>query len=191
MFVAVFITIFVIIGFDTLAPIYFRDVLAQTQQFFGLSIGLVGLGTLGVSFILMSRKTNSNPWKDLVFGLIMLGTIPAGLALGTLINAGWMMSLLVAFVCLLGGVGVGLINIQAGTLLQTLSPASMLGRMSGLFQGTAVTGQLFGILVTPLVVPGILSMGPFFAIGAVIILLVAFYTLASLRGKIQAVEVSA
>jgi MFS family permease len=191
LFVAIFITIFVIIGFDTLAPIYFRDVLSQTQQFFGLSIGLVGLGTVGVSFILMSRKKNSDPWKDLIFGLIMLGTIPAGLALGTLISAGWMMSLLVAVVCFLGGIGVGLINIQAGTLLQTLSPAAMLGRMSGLFQGTAVTGQLFGILVTPLVVPGILAMGPFFAIGAAIILLVAFYTLASLRGKIQAVEVSA
>ena len=191
LFVAIFITIFVIIGFDTLAPIYFRDVLGQTEKFFGLSIGLVGLGTVGISFLLMSRRKNSDPWKDLIFGLVMLATIPTGLAVGTLISEGWMMSLLVAFVCLMGGIGVGLINIQAGTLLQTISPASMLGRMSGLFQGTAVTGQLFGILVTPLVVPGILAMGPFFGIGAVIIMLVAFFALMNLRGKIHTVEVSA
>jgi MFS family permease len=191
LFFAIFITIFIIIGFDTLAPIYIRDVLVQTEQFFGLTIGLVGLGTVGVSFILMSRKSNMDPWKDLIFGLIMLATIPAGLALGTFISAGWMMNLLMAVVCLLGGIGVGLINIQTGTLLQTLSPASLLGRMSGLFQSTAVTGQLFGILVTPLVVPGLLGMGPFFGIGTVVILAVSFYAILSLRGNIQAVEAEA
>ncbi|MGA9396814.1 MAG: MFS transporter [Anaerolineaceae bacterium] len=191
LFVALFITIFVIIGFDTLAPIYFRDVLSQTEQFFGLSIGLVGLGTVGVSFMLMSRKTNSDPGKDKISRLMLLATIPTGLALGTLIHVDWIMSLIVAFVCLIGGIGVGLINIQAGTLLQTLSPAAVLGRMSGLFQGTAVMGQLFGILIIPLVVPGVLTMGPFFAIGAVVIMVVAVVTMINLRGKIQAVEVGA
>ncbi len=192
LFISIFITIFVIIGFDTLAPIYFRDVLAQTEQFFGLSIGLVGLGTVGISFLLMSRKKNTDPWKDLMLGLLLMATIPAGLALGTMISASprWLLSLLVAIVCLLGGIGVGLINIQSGTLLQTLSPANLLGRMSGLFQSTAVTGQLFGILITPLLVPGILGMGSFFAAGTVIILLVTFFTTISLHGKIQAVEVS-
>ena len=140
--------------------------------------------------MLMSRKRTTNPWKDLILGLILLATIPAGLAIGTILSADWLMSSLMAVVCLLGGIGVGLINIQSGTLLQTLSPAAVLGRMSGLYQSTAVTGQLLGILITPLLVPGILSMGVFFMAGATIILLISIFTLTSLHGKIQAIEVT-
>jgi MFS family permease len=191
LFVSIFVTIMVIIGFDTLAPIYFRDVLGLTEKHFGFVIGLVGLGTVGISFYLMSRKTNTDPWRDLVGGLMLLAAIPAGLAAGTLLGDSWPRTLLVLLVSLLGGIGVGLIHIQSGTLLQTLCPVEALGRMSGWFQGTAVSGQLFGILITPLVVPGLLSMGPFFGLGAIVILALSLYALGSLRGNIQMVDVKA
>jgi MFS family permease len=78
---------------------------------------------------------------------------------------------------LLGGIGNGFVTVQAGTLLQLYSPASVLGRMGGVFQSTAVAGQLIGIVITPLLVPGVLSMGLFFAISSLALLILAFYTI--------------
>ena len=80
-----------------------------------------------------------------------------------------------------GGVGNGLVVIQKGTLLQLLSPAGLLGRVSGFFQSTAVAGQLVGILVTPLLVPGLLPMGVYFGMTTAALVLVAVYTAMSLR----------
>ena len=72
-----FIGIFVIIGFDVLSPIFIRDVLAGNEQFFGLAIGSIGLGTVIASLVLMLRKNKRDPWKDFSIGLLLLAIIPA------------------------------------------------------------------------------------------------------------------
>jgi hypothetical protein len=172
LFVLTFLAISVIVGFDVLAPVFFRDVLEVGEAFFGQSIGLVGLGTLITSVGLMLRKGNGQPWVDVLAGVLLLGIIPLAMAAATLpalhAQARW----LVLAASLVGGIGNGLIVVQVGTLLQLLSPAVLLGRMGGIFQSTAVGGQLTGILVTPLLVPGWLSMGAYFGLSSVALLFV-------------------
>jgi hypothetical protein len=41
-----------------------------------------------------------------------------------------------------------------------------MGRVGGIFQSTAVCGQLVGIVLTPALVPERLSLGAFFALAA-------------------------
>jgi MFS family permease len=180
LFIAVFLAITVIIGFDVLAPIYTRDTLRGGESLFGLMISLVGVGTLGASLALMLRRSPAVPWRDLTLGLFLLAMIPAvmfGAAFGDPSQA----RIITLIGALVGGVGNGLLIIQAGTLLQMLSPASLLGRMSGLFQSVSVAGQLVGILVTPLVVPALLPITAYLAVMAAALLVVtallAGYTL--------------
>jgi hypothetical protein len=51
-----------------------------------------------------------------------------------------------------------------------LPPANLLGRVSGLFQSTAVAGQMVGILLTPLLVPSLLSIGLYFGIATLLLI---------------------
>jgi len=181
LFILVFLAISVIVGFDVLGPVYFRDVLNADEAFFGQSIGLVGLGTLLTSLWLMLRKGNGRPWFDVLTGVLLLGFIPMVLAAATLPQLQTQARWLVLSASLVGGIGNGLIHIQVGTLLQLLSPAALLGRMGGIFQSTAVGGQLTGILITPLLVPALLSMGAFFGLSGVALVLVILITAAILR----------
>lgn len=175
LFTTIFLSIFVFIGFDILAPVFVRDVLHSDEGFFGLLIGLVGLGTVGVTIVLMLRKSRADLWRDILVGLILLGSIPASLwviaQLGSLNHA----RLLVALFALIGGMGNGLLAVQVGTLLQLLTPAAVLGRMSGLFQSTAVAGQLAGILLTPLLVPAVLDLGTYFGLSFLVLMAVVLY----------------
>ena len=172
LFVVAFLTISVIVGFDVLAPVYFRDIIHASEAFFGQSIGLVGLGTLISSVILMLRKGNGRPWVDVLAGVLLLGLIPLAMAAATLPGLQAQSRGLILAASLIGGVGNGLIIVQAGTLLQLLSPPVLLGRMGGIFQSTAVAGQLAGVLITPLLVPGWLSMGAYFGFSSIALLLV-------------------
>ncbi len=165
-FAAVFFCILVLISFDVLCAIYFRDVLKTGEQYMGLAIGLVGAGTLFATILLMRKPHGRNPWRDVVTGIILLAIIPLSLATGTFIHNIALLRWIVLAACALGGIGNGLVHVQMATLLQTLTPQGMLGRVSGLFQSTAVSGQIIGILVTPLLVPGLLSMTGFFLLAA-------------------------
>ena len=166
LFTLVFLTIAIIVGFDILAPIYTRDILGESESFFGLAVGLVGLGTLAASIVLMLRKSKARPWVDLLAGVVLLTTIPAALAVGTWLQQPQTATLLIAAACLLGGIGNGLFLIQTNTLLQYLTPPSFMGRVGGIFQSTAVCGQLVGVVLTPALVPARLSLGAFFALAA-------------------------
>jgi MFS family permease len=168
LFLSMFLAIMIIIGFDVLAPIYIRDVLAGNEQLLGIQVSLVGIGMLVSTLLLVLRKKAQNPWRDLLFGLFLLSIIPIGLAFGTVID-GKTARLVTLFACFSGGLGNGLVVVQSATLLQQLSPQSYLGRMGGIFQATAVAGQLCGMLVTPLVVPALLPIGGFFLVSALLI----------------------
>jgi MFS family permease len=184
LFAITFLAILIIIGFDILAPIFTRDILHQDEKFFGLIIGLVGLGTLAVSFLLMGRKTNQNLWKDILLGLILLGCIPFALALSVNLSDPILRNALVVSASLVGGAGNGLLIIQSGTLLQTLTPPALLGRMGGVYQSAAVAGQMVGILLTPLLVPAIMPIASFFIASALAVLILVLASAFLLRVEI-------
>jgi MFS family permease len=177
LFLTIFLGITVIIGFDVLSSIFIRDILQGNEQLYGVLIGLVGLGTLASAALLMLRREAGSPWKDMIGGILLLTCVPGAMALAAWLPDPRVGRILVISGALLGGIGNGFVTVQAGTLLQLYSPASVLGRMGGVFQSTAVAGQLIGIVITPLLVPGVLSMGLFFAISSLALLILAFYTI--------------
>ncbi len=181
LFVSTFLAIFVIIGFDVLTPVYVRDILMADEGFYGLIIGCVGMGTVAASLALMLRKSNPNPWHELIAGLLLLGIIAGSMFAAIQAGSTALARGLILAGCLLGGIGNGMVNIQISTLLQSQSPPAVLGRVSGAFQGTAVAGQLSGLLVTPLLVPGLLPMGAYFGLAALAIFGLSVFITASLR----------
>jgi hypothetical protein len=181
MFLLVFLAVVILIGFDVLAPIYIRDILKGNESLFGTLVGLVGLGSLVSTAVLMLRSHSQNPWRDVLAGLVFLGVIPVSMMLGAAAGSSSAAVVLVAVGCLVGGVGNGLLNIQVATLLQLLSPAGLLGRMGGIFQSTMVAGQLAGILITPLFVPALLTMGAYFEAASLAVALLVLLTAVILK----------
>ena len=184
LFLSMFIGIFVIIGFDVLAPIFIRDVLAGNEQFFGLAIGSIGLGTVIASMVLMLRKNKKDPWKDFLIGLLLIAIIPAVMGLTMNLKNLQTAEFVILLGCFVGGVGNGFITIQVSTLLQLITPPNLLGRISGVFQATAVSGQLGGLLLTPLLIPALISMKSYFYISAVAILLLFVFVTVNYNSRI-------
>jgi MFS family permease len=181
LFVLTFLAILVIIGLDVLSSVYVRDVLLGDEGLYGLIIGLIGLGTVGATVLLMGRKGESSPWRDLLTGLALLALIPASLAVAVWLEQVWLARALVLGASLVGGVGNGLITVQASTLLQLLSPADLLGRISGVFQSVTIAGQLMGMVLVPVLVPGLLSMDLYFLLSGVLLAVLVAYAALSLR----------
>lgn len=190
LFTTMFMSIFVIIGFDILAPVFVRDVLHSDESFFGLVIGLVGLGTVGISIVLMLRKGQARLWRDILVGLVLLSLIPASLWFMMQLGNLSLGRMVVALFALIGGMGNGLLVVQTGTLLQLLTPVSMLGRMSGLFQTMAVAGQLAGIVLTPLLVPAVFGLGTYFGLSFLALIGVVLYGWLTQRAAPHTVELS-
>ncbi len=181
LFISIFCGVFVIVGFDVLSSVFIRDVLGQNESFMGLTVGLIGLGTLVSSGLLLMRKAAVNHWKDIAVGILLLAVIPFSLALVTPLGSSMTARVVVLAGCLVGGIGNGLINIQAGTLLQTLSPVESLGQISGAFQSTVVAGQLLGTVLTPLLVPDAASMKAYFIISTTALVLLAVFLILQLK----------
>ena len=184
LFLSMFIGIFVIIGFDVLSPIFIRDVLAGNEQFFGLAIGSIGLGTVIASLVLMSRKMKRDPWKDFSIGLLLLAIIPIVMGLTMNLKNLEIAEFVILIGCFIGGVGNGFITIQVSTLLQLITPPDLLGRISGIFQATTVSGQLGGLLLTPLLIPALISMKFYFYISALAILLLFVFVTINYKSRI-------
>ena len=140
LFTMIFLGIFVIVGFDVLAPVFIRDILHGDEGLFGLLIGLVGLGTVVAAGGLLLSKTTSRPWRDLVAGMVLLSCIPLAMAAVVAIGDQTLALTLVAAGCFAGGIGNGLLVVQMSTLLQQLSPPAVLGRIGGLFQSVTTAG---------------------------------------------------
>lgn len=161
LFIAGFFSIFVIVGFDVLAAVFFRDALKETESFYGLAIGLVGVGSLLSTLYLLLKKRTSRPWPDAVSGIALLSVIPLSLTVAAGMQNIALARIITLVACFIGGMGNGLLHVQISTLLQSFTPRHLLGEASGLLQSTMVTGQLLGTLLTPLLVPGLLSTGVF------------------------------
>ncbi len=165
-----FLTVTLIMSYDVLSAIYTRDVLQGDESLFGSLVGLIGLGMVAATAFFLLRKGRGDPLRDMAASLFLLGCIPGSLALGALAGPG-MARWVVAGGCLLGGLGNGALLVQANTLLQLLAPPALLGRLGGAMQSTIMAGQLLSALLTPLVVPGLLPIGSFFALAGVAIAL--------------------
>ena len=76
----------------------------------------------------------------------------------------------------LGGLGLGVVNVQAGTLFLRLCPQDWLGRVTGVFDSITVTGRLAGMLLTPLLLPAVVSFGGYFGTATLLVLLATALT---------------
>jgi MFS family permease len=182
LFSLTFLSILVIMGFDVFASVLTRDVLKGDESFFGLMIGVIGLGSVIGTAILMLRKTQRNPWHDVMIGLVLLAWLPAAIAVISGLDSVGLARGIMLGSCLLGGIGSGLIIVQVATLLQLLAPATVLGQIGGLFQSTLIAGQLIALAVVPQFVPALISMTLYFSLATVLLLLLTLGTLLILRG---------
>ena len=181
LFVGIFMTTVIIIGFDVLSSIFTRDVLKGDESTFGLLIGLVGLGTVASAAWLMVTKRQRSLWRDVIMGLLLLALLPLLAALGAWSGNPALATVALASGCLIAGIGMGFIHVQSGTLLQTLTPPALLGRAAGMFQSTAVAGQMVGLLLTPLLVPAVFTPAAYLALAGLAILLVVAYMAITVR----------
>ena len=163
LFMATFLMIISVITFDILGSICIRDLLQGDESMFGVFISLVGLGTVLSGFYLMLRQKNTDPWQDVKLGIGLMVFIPAMLVLVGLLGPSSLSTGLAMAGCFVGGMGVGFFLVQSATLLQTLSPAAILGSISGYYQASIVAGQAIAIVGVPLLVPHLVSITTFFA----------------------------
>jgi len=172
-----FMAIMGIVCIDILASIFTRDVLLSGESYFGLLIGMIGLGTLAGAASLMLSKKASHPWRDVISGFAIVAIMPACMAAGYHISNLALMRILVIPLCILAGFGLGRKLVQDNTLIQTLSPTGMLGRVSGLYQSTIIAAQLIGTILTSALVPGLIPVDVYFALVALLIMAVAIFGL--------------
>jgi hypothetical protein len=170
--------------------VYVKDILSAGEQLFGTLIGLIGVGTLAASILLMIHKGEQKPWRDVILGSVFLAFVPGSMAAAGFISDPGLALGLTLLGSLVGGFGNGLVVIQAGTLLQLLTPPGLLGRISGVFQSTAVAGQLVGIVLTPVLVPALFSMPFYFMVAAAALLLVILYALLILSSPSKSLTAS-
>jgi MFS family permease len=190
LFIMTFLVIMVIVSYDVLAPVYVKNILGAGEQLFGTLIGLIGVGTLAASILLMIHKGEQKPWRDVILGGVFLAFVPGSMAAAGFISDPGLALGLTLLGSLVGGFGNGLVVIQAGTLLQLLTPPGLLGRISGVFQSTAVAGQLVGIVLTPVLVPALFSMPFYFMVAAAALLLVILYALLILSSPSKSLTAS-
>jgi MFS family permease len=181
LFVTTFAAVLVITGFDVLSTVVTRDVLGGDSSTFGALIALVGLGSVVASAFLMVRGSGREPWRDLLAGIAILGLLPVGVAVAASTADATIALLMAGLGCFVGGLGSGMAMVQVPTLMQTISPGEVLGRVGGVFQSTVVAGQLAAILSTPLIVPVRMGYVPYFLLMALALVLLAVLGAAALR----------
>ncbi|MEZ4770098.1 MAG: MFS transporter [Caldilineales bacterium] len=179
-YISAFLTTAAIIGFDVLSAIFTRDILQGSEATFGLLIGLIGLGTVAGGRA-DAFEAQRNLWADVAAGLLLLTVLAAAVAIGAWVGDPALATVVLAAGCLLAGLGMGIMHVQIATLIQMLTPAALLGRAGGMFQSVAVAGQIAGILLTPLLVPGLLSVAQFFGLATLALLALVVYIVATAR----------
>ncbi len=173
LYIVGFAAVLVIMGFDVFSAVLVRDVLAGSEAIFGLMIGLIGLGSVAAGFWLLLRSGSASPWGDVVLGLLLIAALPAALSGAIWAGSPDLGRAVVLAASLVGGVGNGLLVIQAGTLVQTLAPAGRIGRAGATLQASIVAGQLIALIAVPLLVPAIVPTGPYFAWSSLALLVLA------------------
>jgi MFS family permease len=157
LFLSSFFTVLIIVSFDILGSVYIRDVLHGDESFLGLIIGILGFGSFLVSLLVVLRKGKPRYWQDLALGNFLLAVLPLCMTLGFFIQDPLWVKVLILSGGFLGGLGNGFLVIQISTILQVTAPMHMLGRLSGYLEFTMIGGQLFSVILLPILVPGIIQ----------------------------------
>ena len=189
LFVVGFFLVVIVGNFDLLGIVFIRDVLRQQASFFGLLVGIVGIGMAASSSWLLLRKGEANHWRELMTGNLFLALLAGSIWLASVLATPGLGAITVIVGCLFGGLGISLVNVQMGTLLQLLSPRDVLGRLSGLLQSALAVGNILALLVTPLFVPAYISTGLFMGIGALAMLFLTVCTILTLYSTRRATAV--
>jgi MFS family permease len=173
----------VLMAFDVAMAVYIRDVLQTGIAFQGVTGLMIGAGTIAGSSIFLFLKGQRNLWHDVMGGFLLIIALPGALALGDLSGpqAG---RIIVAIGCLLGGFGLGFVNVQAGTLFLRTCPQAILGRVSGVFDAISTAGRLVGMILTPLLVPTVVSFKGYFGAASFLLLMALVYT-AVVLGRLE------
>ena len=80
------------------------------REFFGLLIGLIGLGTVVGAAGLMMSKRERNLWADVAGGLLLLTLLAAAVAVGVWVGNPTFATIILAGSCLLAGLGMGVLH---------------------------------------------------------------------------------
>jgi MFS family permease len=176
-----FMAIVGIVSIDILASIFTRDVLSSGESYFGLIIGMIGFGTLIGAATLMLSKKAPHPWRDVIGGFAAMAVLPACMAAGYHVHDLVLLRFVTIPVCVVAGFGMGRKLVQDNTLIQTLTPESILGRVSGLYQSTIIAAQLIGTILTSALVPGLIPVDVYFGLTALLILAVSIFGLIFLQ----------
>ncbi|MGE5672360.1 MAG: MFS transporter [Mycobacterium leprae] len=167
----------VYISFDLTLAVYVRDILQGSIALEGLLVSLIGAGTGVAALVLMLLKGGRNLERDYLFGLVLAICLFAAVALGAAGGSGIVAQVIVMVGCLLGGLGIGLENVQGSTLVQRIAPDGWLGRINGSIQSVFTAGQAAGLLIAPLLVPHVVSFTLYFGVGTLVLLLLMLRTL--------------
>ncbi len=175
----------VMIAFDITLAVFARDILQSSIAMKGLIASLIGAGMGAASLTLMLLKGERRLERDYLLGLTLVICLPGAFSLGAIVSSTTTARVIVILGSLLGGLGIGWSNVQGNTLVQRVAPDGWLGRINGGLQSVFTGGQLAGLVATPLLVPGVVSFGVYFGIGALLLLLLMGRTaLALIRGNL-------
>ncbi len=133
------VTSFFAMPYTTLLPVLARETLGGDARILGALMASAGCGALAAGLLLMARRGLSGLGRQVALGATMLGT---GLAVAAL-------SRQVALSCAaLAVAGFGYLSQAAGTmtLLQSIAPPALRGRLMGLFSTMFVGVAPFGAL---------------------------------------------
>lgn len=170
----------VLMAYDVAIAVYVRDILQATIAFKGLIGFSVGGGMIAGSSLFLFLKGERNLWRDVIIGFLLVTALPVAFAVGEAAGPG-AARLLMLGAGVLGGLGMGVINVQAGVLFIKLCPQGMLGRIGGIFDSVTVIGRLVGMLLTPILVPHVVSFGGYFGTASVLLVVAIAFTAVALR----------
>lgn len=134
-------------------PIVFVVIVIEELNGDGSTIGLIrgfaAFGGITASLVMTKYATTFRPWKMMAWGLIGLGLVDI-----TFANTVLATQALVVFFALFALSGLPNITAQIGanSTLQTLTPPSILGRISGVRSTTAAVGAIIGTAIAGLLV---------------------------------------
>lgn len=171
---------FMLMAFDVAMAVYVRDILQTGIAFKGLMGFATGAGLIVGSSAFLFLKGERNLWRDVILGFTLVIALSAALALGEAAGPVLARAILLGG-GLLGGLGMGVVNVQAGTLFMRQCPPAILGRVGGLLDSIVVVGRLGGLLLTPLLVPAMVSFGGYFGLASILLVAAVALTALALR----------
>lgn len=140
-FIAMAAAMFVLSSFSPLVSIFVRDELRAGAMMFGIVSGMVGVGLIVGTSLIMKIAGNRPQPRIVLLGLILSGAATAVLGISYF---GWEAGLSMFLL----GFAVSLVLIPAQTMSQQETPPAMVGRVSSTFMSMISIAQILGLLLS-------------------------------------------